>query len=86
MREQVLRGVSVDLGEVRYDVEVLEEDEDGFPERVRMRVTQGSIAQCTVTPFAAFPSAYIVLDDGLGRMTLMTLMTGRCRRCARRAR
>jgi len=66
VREQVLRGVSVDLGEVAAEIDVLEEDEDGFPERVRMRVTQGSIAQCTVTPFAAFPSAYIVLDDGLG--------------------
>jgi hypothetical protein len=45
---------------------VLEEDEDGFPERVRFIVTQGSIAQCTITPFAAFPSAYIVLDEGQG--------------------
>jgi hypothetical protein len=66
VRDGVLRGVSVDLGEVEADVQVLEEDEDGFPERVRFVVTQGSIAQCTVTPFAAFPSAYIVLDDGQG--------------------
>lgn len=66
VRDQVLRGVSVDLGEVEADVQVLEEDEDGFPERVRFVVTQGSIAQCTVTPFAAFPSAYIVLNDGQG--------------------
>jgi hypothetical protein len=66
VRDQVLRGVSVDLGEVEADVQVLEEDEDGFPERVRFVVTQGSIAQCTVTPFAAFPSAYIVLDEGQG--------------------
>jgi hypothetical protein len=66
VRDQVLRGVSVDLGEVQADVEVLEEDEDGFPERVRMVVTQGSLAQFTITPFAAFPGAYIVLDEGLG--------------------
>jgi hypothetical protein len=66
VRDQVLRGVSVDLGEVEADVQVLEEDEDGFPERVRFVVTQGSIAQCTITPFAAFPSAYIVLDEGQG--------------------
>jgi hypothetical protein len=58
--------VSVDLGEVEADMTVLEEDEDGFPERVRFVVTQGSIAQCTVTPFAAFPGAYIVLNDGQG--------------------
>jgi hypothetical protein len=66
VRDQVLRGVSVDLGEVAADVEVLEEDEDGFPERVRFVVTAGSIAQATITPFAAFPGAYIVLDDGFG--------------------
>jgi hypothetical protein len=66
VRDQVLRGVSVDLGEVEADVQVLEEDEDGFPERVRFVVTQGSIAQCTITPFAAFPSAYIVLNEGQG--------------------
>jgi hypothetical protein len=66
VRDGTLRGVSVDLGEVEADVQVLEEDEDGFPERVRFVVTQGSIAQCTVTPFAAFPSAYIVLDEGQG--------------------
>lgn len=66
VRDQVLRGVSVDLGEVVADVVVLEEDEDGFPERVRFVVTRGSIAQATITPFAAFPGAYIVLDEGLG--------------------
>jgi hypothetical protein len=66
VRDQVLRGVSVDLAEVEADTQVLEEDEDGFPERVRFVVTQGSIAQCTITPFAAFPSAYIVLDEGQG--------------------
>jgi hypothetical protein len=66
VRDGTLRGVSVDLGEVEADVQVLEEDEDGFPERVRFVVTQGSIAQCTVTPFAAFPGAYIVLNDGQG--------------------
>jgi hypothetical protein len=66
VRDQVLRGVSVDLGEVVADIEVLEEDEDGFPERVRFVVQQGSIAQATITPFAAFPGAYVVLDDGQG--------------------
>jgi hypothetical protein len=66
VRDQVLRGVSVDLAEVAADMQVLEEDEDGYPERVRFVVTQGSIAQCTITPFAAFPSAYIVLNDGQG--------------------
>lgn len=63
VRERALRGVSVDLGEVVAEEDVLEVDDEGWPERVRMRVTQGSIAQATVCPFAAFPGAYIELDD-----------------------
>ncbi len=63
VRDKVLRGVSVDLGEFDAQIDVLEEDEDGFPEKVRMRITQASIGQATVTPFAAFPGAYIELDD-----------------------
>jgi len=66
VRDQVLRGVSVDLGEVRAEWIVLEEDEEGFPERERMVVTAASLAQFTITPFAAFPGAYIVLDEGQG--------------------
>jgi hypothetical protein len=66
VRDQVLRGVSADLREVDGEVDVLELDEDGFPERVRLRVTQGVIGQCTITPAGAFPSAYIVLDGGQG--------------------
>lgn len=61
VRQKALRGVSVDLGEVEAEIDVLEEDEDGFPEKVRFRATQGSIAQATVCPFAAFPGAYIEL-------------------------
>jgi hypothetical protein len=66
VRDQVLRGVSADLREVDGEVDVLELDEDGYPERVRMRVTQGVIGQCTITPAGAFPSAYIILDEGQG--------------------
>jgi hypothetical protein len=66
VRDQVLRGVSADLREVDGEVDVLELDEDGYPQRVRMRVTQGVIGQFTVTPAGAFPSAYIILDEGLG--------------------
>jgi hypothetical protein len=63
VRSKSLRGVSVDMGEVEADIEVLEEDEDGFPEKVRMRITQGSIGQATICPFAAFPGAYIELAE-----------------------
>jgi hypothetical protein len=66
VRDQVLRGVSADLREVDGEVDVLELDEDGYPERVRLRVTQGVIGQLTITPAGAFPSAYIILDGGLG--------------------
>lgn len=66
VRDQVMRGVSADLREVDGEVDVLELDEDGWPERVRLRVTQGVIGQCTITPAGAFPSAYIILDEGQG--------------------
>lgn len=66
VRDGTLRGVSVDLGEVEADEDVLEVDDEGWPERVRLRVTQGSIAQATVCPFQAFPGSYIVLDEGQG--------------------
>jgi hypothetical protein len=42
---------------------VLEEDEDGWPEKVRVRITKASIGGGTITPFGAFPGAYIELVD-----------------------
>lgn len=63
IKDRVLRGVSVDLAEIEGYAEVLEEDEEGNPEKVRLVATQSSIGQMTVTPFAAFPGAYIELAD-----------------------
>lgn len=63
VRNKSLRGVSVDLGEVEAEIDVLEEDEEGFPEKVRFRATSGSIGQATICPFAAFPGAYIELAE-----------------------
>lgn len=63
VRQKALRGVSVDLGEVEAEIDVLEEDEDGFPEKVRFRAISGVIGQATVCPFAAFPGAYIELTE-----------------------
>lgn len=63
VRDRSLRGVSVDLGEFEAEIDVLEEDEDGFPVKARMRITQASIGQATVCPFAAFPGAYIELAE-----------------------
>jgi hypothetical protein len=63
VRDGVLRGVSVDLAEAAYEIDVLELDEDGWPIRDRVRFTQSSIAQATLTPAGAFPGAYIELAD-----------------------
>lgn len=62
VRDRVLSGVSVDVGEAAADIEVIEEDEDGWPTRVLETVTEGSIMGMTVCPFPAFPGAYIELD------------------------
>lgn len=63
VRDHTLRGISVDLGEFEAEIEVLEEDEEGFPEKVRLVITQASIGQFTLAPFAAFPGAYLELDE-----------------------
>jgi hypothetical protein len=63
VRDKVLRGFSADMGEAEADYEVLEEDEDGWPEKVRIRITKASIGGGTITPFGAFPGAYIELVD-----------------------
>jgi hypothetical protein len=63
VRDGVLRGVSVDLAEAAYEIDVLELDADGWPVRDRVRFTQSSIAQATLTPSGAFPGAYIELAD-----------------------
>jgi hypothetical protein len=63
VRDGVLRGVSVDLAEATYEIDVLELDADGWPVRDRVRFTQSSIAQATLTPSGAFPGAYIELAD-----------------------
>jgi hypothetical protein len=63
IRDQVIRGVSVDLVEFQAHEEILAVDEDGWPTDWRIIVDEWSIGQMTVCPFAAFPGATIVLDD-----------------------
>jgi hypothetical protein len=63
IRDQVIRGVSVDLDEFEAHEEILEVDEDGWPTKWRLIVDTWSIGQMTVCPFAAFPGATIVLDE-----------------------
>jgi hypothetical protein len=62
IRDQVIRGVSVDLDEFTAHEEILEMDEEGWPTKWRLIVDEWSIGQMTVCPFAAFPGATIVLD------------------------
>ena len=66
VRDGVLRGLSVDISEARAEIEVTEEDEDGWPLDFRERITQGALMGGTICPFPAFPGAYIVLT---GRTT-----------------
>jgi hypothetical protein len=65
IRDQVIRGVSVDLDEFQAHEEILAVDEDGWPTDWRIIVDEWSIGQMTVCPFAAFPGATIVLDEEL---------------------
>lgn len=69
VRDRVLRGFSADMGEAEAEYEVLEEDEDGFPERVRVRIIKAAIGGGTITPFAAFPGAYIELTEDAEPLT-----------------
>jgi hypothetical protein len=62
VRDQVLRGISVDFDEFEAHEEILAVDEDGWPTDWRLIVDTASIGQMTVCPFAAFPGATIVLD------------------------
>jgi hypothetical protein len=63
IRDQVIRGVSVDLDEFQAHEEILAVDEEGWPTDWRIIVDEWSIGQMTVCPFAAFPGATVVLDD-----------------------
>lgn len=62
VKDQVLRGISVDFDEFEAHEEILAVDEDGWPTDWRLIVDAASIGQMTVCPFAAFPGATIVLD------------------------
>lgn len=62
IRDQVLRGVSVDFDEFEAHEEILAVDEDGWPTDWRLIIDSASIGTMTVCPFAAFAGATIVLD------------------------
>ena len=50
-------GVSIDIADIRSDVEVTETDEEGNPTAVQETMTQGEIMGATGTPFPAFAGA-----------------------------
>lgn len=94
IRDRTLRGISIDMGEARSDIEVTEEDDEGWPIAIRETITQGSTMGMTVCPFAAFPGAYIELDaepdalaasaarrPGEGEHGIRILDDGRCVTC-----
>lgn len=66
--EQYLRGISIDVGDVESELEVIAEDEDGWPTDWLDHLTAGRIGMATVCGFAAFEGATIELvnaDDAL---------------------
>lgn len=60
---QTLRGVSGDLVDVESTVEVIAEDEDGWPTEIKETVTSGVLAAATVCPIPAFAGCTIELVD-----------------------
>jgi hypothetical protein len=56
---KVMRGISVDPGDVEFDVEIEEMDDDGFPTKVLARFTHMTILGATQTPFQAIGSSQI---------------------------
>lgn len=63
VRDRHLRGISVDLAEVTSEMEVLEEDEDGWPVDWLDHVTEGNIAAATVVNIPAFRGCTVELAD-----------------------
>lgn len=63
-REGKLAGVSVDLGNVTSEIEILATDEDGFPTDWLETLTQGEILGATQVAMPAFADARIVEEDG----------------------
>jgi hypothetical protein len=60
---QTLRGVSGDIVDAESTVEVLAEDEDGWPTQIKETLTAGVLAAATVCPIPAFAGCTIALTD-----------------------
>jgi hypothetical protein len=60
--DQVVRGVSVDLGVTADEIEVTEVDEDGWPLDGVWRALEWEIMAATQVTIPAFAGAYIVVD------------------------
>lgn len=61
--DKFYRGVSIDVGDVESELEVIEEDEDGWPVDWLDHLTAGKIAMATVCGFPAFEDAFIEVTD-----------------------
>lgn len=79
IKDQFLRGVSVDIGDVKSVIEFLDDNGNPIPEEpddeegdifffldgeIRETLTEGRVMGVTICPFPAFEGAYIELDDG----------------------
>lgn len=72
LRNRVLRGVSVDLGEIEVETEVVEQDEDGWPTNWLDHFVVAEVMGATLTPFPAFADAALVLTDDTSDDTVPT--------------
>lgn len=63
VQNQILRGISIDLGDIDVESEVIEEDEDGWPIDWLDRFTVWEVMGATITPFPAFADARIRLTE-----------------------
>lgn len=63
--EGILATWSPDMGNVQAEVEVLSEDEEGFPTKALMHLRSGTLLGGTMVPFPALSSAKIRLLDAM---------------------
>lgn len=62
MSNNMLTGVSVDLGEIEVETEILDVDSDGFPIDFLDRFVVWEVMGATLTPFPAFAGAALTLQ------------------------
>lgn len=78
VKEKYLRGVSVDVGDVEAELDVLAEDEDGWPTDWLERMTAGRIGKATLCGMPAFEACTIELaEEGAMAASAAPVLTDR---------